>query len=83
MYVHTRNVILLFFYVNLSILVMWMRCRLLDTEIDGLSPALGISMFRPSHLVRIVSVYSAVKGVPDGNTVVKRVCSVLCAFQRK
>ena len=44
-----------------SILVMWLECRFLDTEIDGSNP--DISMLCPSarHFISIASVDSAVK----------------------
>ena len=56
---------------NWSILVMWLECWFLDTEVDGSNP--GISMLCPwaRHFIRIASVDSAVKWVPGGNNLLK------------
>ena len=48
--------------INRSILVMWVRCRFLDTAMECLRPGC-INMLCPwaRHLIRIVSADSAVK----------------------
>ena len=58
---------------NWSILVVWLECRFLDTEVDSSNP--GNSMLCPwaRHFIRIASVDSAVKWVPDGDNLVKDV----------
>ena len=56
-----------------SILVMLVRCRFLDTKVDGSNP--GISMLCPwaRQFIHITSVNSAVKWVPGGDNLVKGV----------
>ena len=60
------------------ILVMWLECRFLDTDVDCLNR--GISMLFPwaRHFICIASVDSAVKWVPGWDNLVKGVqCYVL------
>ena len=56
-----------------SILVVWLECRFLDTEVDGSNP--GNSMLCPwsRRFIRIASVDSVVKWVPGGDNLVKDV----------
>ena len=56
-----------------SILVMWLECHFLYTEVDGSNP--GTSMLCPwsRHFFHIASVDSAVKWVPGGDILMKGV----------
>ena len=57
---------------------MWARCRFPDTEVDFSKPGcISMMCHRARHLIGIASVDTAVKCIPDGNTIVKGICSVL------
>ena len=69
---------------NCSILIIWLGCQFLNTTIKDSSPDY-ITMLCPwaRHYIHVVSVESAVKWVPDWNTLVMDACSLLWAFRRK
>ena len=62
-----------------TLLVMSVRCRILDTVIDGSTPGyISLMCPRAKHFIRITSFDSAVANdYLDRNTIVKGVCSIL------
>ena len=50
--------------------MMWLECRLLDTEVDGSNPGVGMLCPWAKHFIHIASVDSAVKLVPGGDNLV-------------
>ena len=54
-----------------GILVMWLECRFLDTEVDSSNPRISMLCLCARHFICIASVDSAVKLVPGGNNLVK------------
>ena len=59
--------------VRTTVMVVWLECLFLDTEVDGSNP--GNSMLFPwaRRFIRIASVDSAVKWVSGGDNLVKDV----------
>ena len=55
------------------ILVMWLECRFLDTEVDGSNPSISMLCPWARHFICIASVDSAVKWVPGGDNLEKGV----------
>ena len=54
-----------------DILVVWLECRFLDTEVDSSNPCISMLCPRARHFISIGSVASALKWVPGGNNLVK------------
>ena len=52
---------------------MWLECRFLDTEVDGMNPNISMLCRWARHFIRVASVDSAVKLVPGGDNLVKGV----------
>ena len=59
--------------IGRSVLVEWLECRFLDTEVDGSNPSISMLCPLARHFIRIASVDSAVKRVPCGDNLVKGV----------
>ena len=55
------------------ILVVWLECRFLDTEVDGANTSISMLCHWARHFIHIASVDSAVKWVPCGDNLVKGV----------
>ena len=54
---------------------MWLKCRFLDTDVDGSNPGISMLCHWARYFIRIASDDSAVKSVPGGD---KRMKGVQC-----